>query len=179
MVVAFTDTRSTLTPRYQIGDLGSLKGNGDIGIGYRPAMAADKLHDAAQQDFAVYALEFVGAVGEKVPYVAEGEGSEQGVAQGMNSHIAVGMGHEANSRRHLYSAEPHRQPHPKLMYVVSLSYSKHCIQYYLSAAAIADLLLVITLSSVRGKRLEAAAPNLPPPLTGSIITLSRRSRGKP
>lgn len=56
-------------------------------------------------------------------YVAEGEGSENGVAKSMYGDIPVRVGHEAGAAFHLYAAEPHLEAFLYPMYIISVAYS--------------------------------------------------------
>ncbi len=53
--------------------------------------------------------------------VAEREGAEQGVAEGVDRHVPVRVGHETHRALDLHAAEPHRQPFPQRMYIVAWS----------------------------------------------------------
>jgi hypothetical protein len=56
-----------------------------------------------------------------MPDVAEGEGAEDGVAEGVDGDVAVGMGYEALVGGNLHPAEPHRKPGSEGVYVVSVA----------------------------------------------------------
>jgi hypothetical protein len=98
-----------------------LQGYGDVGVAGLPAFFGQETDHAAKQVFAVGTLPKGGIVGEMEAYVAEGGGAEQCVAEGMDGHIAVGVGHESCSGGNLYASEPHREPFRYGVNVVSLS----------------------------------------------------------
>lgn len=54
-------------------------------------------------------------------YVAEGKGTENGIAQGMDCHIPVRMSHKAGRAVNPDTSEPHFQAVLQLMDVISLS----------------------------------------------------------
>ena len=103
------------------GELGTLEGDGDVGVADAPALRGDEGYDLPQQDFAVDALPLGRGVGEQMADVPEGEGAEEGVAQGVDGHVAVRVGHEARFRRDADPAQPHGKPFREGVYVVSVS----------------------------------------------------------
>ena len=56
--------------------------------------------------------------------VPEGEGPEEGVAEGVDGHVAVRVGHEAGFGGDADPAQPHRQPLREGVHVVSVSNSE-------------------------------------------------------
>ena len=56
-------------------------------------------------------------------YVAEGEGSEDGISECVDGHVAVGMGYEAVSVGYVSSAKAHRESFPQRVHVIPVSYS--------------------------------------------------------
>ena len=106
------------------GELRTLEGDGDVRVSHPPAAFADERHDFCQEDLAVNALPLVRRVGEQVADVPEGQGPEEGVAEGVDGHVSVRMGDKAGRRRDAYAAQPHRQPIRKGMHVVSVSDSE-------------------------------------------------------
>ena len=55
--------------------------------------------------------------------VAEGERAKQRVAQRVDGHVAVGMGHKARGGGNLHAAQPHREVGRQGVHVVSITYS--------------------------------------------------------
>ena len=105
-------------------ELGSLEGDGDVGVAGPPAFLFQEFHDFSEQDLAVNSFPFVGGVGEKMTDIPEGEGPEEGVAEGVDGDIPVRMGHEARFRRDAHPAQPHRQPFREGVHVISVSDSE-------------------------------------------------------
>ncbi len=77
------------------GHLWRLGDNGGVDVADLPALG---LHDAdhmAQQNAAVGALELRIGVGEVFADVTQRSRAKQGIAQGVQQHVAIGMGQEA------------------------------------------------------------------------------------
>ena len=108
--------------------LRTLEGDGDVGVAHLPAALADESHDFREKDFAVDAFPFIGRVGEEMADVPEGEGPEEGVAQGVDGDVAVRMGNKARFRRDAHPAQPHRQPFGEGVHVISVSDSEFHIR---------------------------------------------------
>ena len=58
-----------------------------------------------------------------------GKSAKEGVTQGVDGHVAVGMGYEAHGRVDFQPAEPHREALAEGVDVVSLADSEHVILY--------------------------------------------------
>jgi hypothetical protein len=82
-------------------------------------VVVEQLVAVAEQQFAVYA--FVARVGvwEVLAYVAKGGGTKEGVADGVEQHIGVGVAEEPQGVGYLDSAEPQFAVGDKLVNVVA------------------------------------------------------------
>ena len=103
---------------------GTLEGDGDIGVPYPEAALSDEGNDLPEEDFAVDAFPLVGRIREQVTDVPEGKGPEEGVAEGVDGHVAVRMGDKAGFRGDAHAAQPHRQPFREGVHVISVSDSE-------------------------------------------------------
>ncbi len=115
--------------RHVAGDLGGLEGDGYVGVDKLPPARANLFYNARKEDLAVDAGKLGGSVGKQVTDISQGKGAKEGVAQGMDSHVAVGMGYEAHGRVDPQPAEPHREPFAEGVDVVSLADSEHVKRY--------------------------------------------------
>lgn len=85
-------------------EFGLLGGNGDVGVAEFPSFFAHERHCLAEQDFGVDIEKLAGGVGEVVPDVAHICGTENGVAEGMNQHIGIGVTQETEGMLNLDAA---------------------------------------------------------------------------
>ena len=83
-----------------------LHGDGDVCIPESVTMVSNQFHSPAQQDFAVYTLEFVGSVREMFPDIAECQSPEQRIAKRMYRHIPVRMRYTSDFAFNPHAAEP-------------------------------------------------------------------------
>ena len=71
------------------GQFGPLKGYGDIGIANLPAAGGNHIYNGLQQLFAVYALPLIRRIREMLADVSKSQAAKQGIAQCVDSDIAV------------------------------------------------------------------------------------------
>ena len=105
-------------------EFGALQGYGDVDVADLPAALVNHFHDFPEQNLAVDALPLVRRVGEEMADVPEGEGPEEGVAEGVERHVAVGMGDAAD--RAVFNAdapEPEGKAHREGVDVVAVACS--------------------------------------------------------
>ena len=55
--------------------------------------------------------------------VSEREGTEDGIAEGVDGHVSVGMGYEAVSVGYVCSAKTHTEAFSQCVHVIPVSYS--------------------------------------------------------
>ena len=106
------------------GEFRRLKDNGYINIGNAVAEIADPFHDLRKEDFTVNSLPLIRGVRKEVADVSESEGAKEGVTEGMDCHIAVGMGYKAIFRRNLDAAEPHGKSFREGVDIITVAYSE-------------------------------------------------------
>ena len=80
--------------RHMRRELGSLRDHGDVHVAYAQRFFMQQGRHLAQQDAAVDVFVVFAAVGEMTADIAERRGAQQRIAQGMDQHIAVGMGEQ-------------------------------------------------------------------------------------
>ena len=115
--------------RHVAGDFGGLEGDGYVGVDKLPPARANLFYYARKEDLAVDAGKLGGSVGKQVADISQCKGAQEGVAQGMDGHVAIGMGYEAHGRVDLQPAEPHRESLAEGVDVVSLADSEHVKLY--------------------------------------------------
>ena len=106
------------------GQFRGLKGDGHVAIGNRPTLLAHPaIHFLKQQDAGNPLIGRV-AVREEMPDVAQCQRTEQGIAQCVNRHIAIGVRHKSPFRRNLHPTQIHRKPIGYPVNIISLANSK-------------------------------------------------------
>ena len=80
-------------------------------------------HNFGQKKLGIYPLPLIGSVGEQVADIPQRQAAQQGVAEGVDGHITVGMCHKAGGRRDLHAAQPHGQAIGQGVHVVTVTYS--------------------------------------------------------
>ena len=90
-----------------------------IDIAYAVAVVVEQLVAVAEQQFAVYALVARVGVREVLADVAKGGGTKEGVADGVEQHVGVGVAEEPQGVGYLDSAEPQFAVGDKLVNVVA------------------------------------------------------------
>lgn len=106
------------------GYLRLLQKKRDIRVHHPPTCIGNHLDDSLKQDSAVYPLEFVRCVGKMLSDIPQRQGPQQGIAQGVQGHIAVGMGHTALCVGYFHTAKHERQSIRQPVHVISVSYSQ-------------------------------------------------------
>jgi hypothetical protein len=94
--------------RDERGYLGLLSNDDAVDVADAKSMLVDELKAVAEEHFAVDVFVLGVVVGEVLSYVAEGGGAEDGVADGMEKYVGVGMAEEPFGVRDLDAAEPKR-----------------------------------------------------------------------
>ncbi len=86
--------------------LGGFGADGDVSVAEGVASLVEKLCYVAQQFLAVDA--FVGrvGVGEMVADVAQGGSAEEGIAEGMDSHVGIAVAKQPEGMVNLHAANP-------------------------------------------------------------------------
>ena len=94
--------------RDERGYLGLLSNDDAVDVADAESMLVDELKAVAEEYFAVDVFVLGVVVGEVLSDVAEGGGTEDGVADGMEEYVGVGMAEEPFGVRDLDAAEPKR-----------------------------------------------------------------------
>ena len=115
--------------RHVAGDLGGLEGDGYVGVDKLPPARANLFYNARKEDLAVDAGKLGRSVGKQVANISQCKGAQEGVTQGVDGHVSVGMGYEAHGRVDFQPAEPHRESLAEGVDVVSLADSEHVKLY--------------------------------------------------
>jgi len=110
-----------------LGDVGchfGFLGHDDgVDIAYAVALGVEQLAGAAEEEFAVDVFVLGVVVGEVLADVAQGGGAEEGVADGVEQHVGVGVAEEAEGVGYFDASEPQFAVGSQLVYVVSYSYA--------------------------------------------------------
>ena len=80
--------------------------NGDIAVAQAVAVFIKQVHHMPQQQTAVDALVLRIRIREMVTDVAQGGGTQQGVAQGMDGHVGIAVSQQAAFPRNVHAAQP-------------------------------------------------------------------------
>ena len=106
-------------------ELGSLRADRNVAVDEVVTLSAYEAHHIAEKYLAVDALVAGIGVREMLSYVAEGEGSEESVAEGMNGHVGVAVAEESVGMGYLNTADPEVAVFHESVYVVALSDTEH------------------------------------------------------
>ena len=96
-------------------------GDRDVGVAEFIARIADHFLYGGKQFLAVDAFPALVGVGKMRPDVAQRKGAQQGVAQGMDGDVAVGMGDETLFAVDPVASQPHGQAFPQGVHIISVS----------------------------------------------------------
>ena len=109
----------------QFGGLGH---DGQIHVAEGQTGIPEAFQHVVQKDSGGNIVETGVGIGEKTADVAQGRRSEKGVAQCVNGHIAVGVGHKSGLALDPDAAKPHRKSFSQGMDIVAVAYSVsfHC-----------------------------------------------------
>ena len=78
---------------FQLRTLGA---DSSVDIAYAVALGGDELYGAAQEYLAVDILKFACGVGEVIAYVAQVSCTQEGIADGMDEYIGIGVAEETS-----------------------------------------------------------------------------------
>ena len=102
---------------------GLLGDNNAVDVADVVSVVEEELVAAAKEHFAVNVFILGVFVGEVFAYVAQGSGTEHGVADGMEKYIGIGMAEESEGVGDLNPSQPQLAVGDKLMDVVAYSYA--------------------------------------------------------
>ncbi len=98
---------------------GALGYNDAVDIAYAVAVGRQEFVAAAEQDFAVDVFVLGVVVGEMFADVAESGSTQQGVTDGVEQHVGIGMAEEPQGVGYFNAAEPQGTVGNQLVYVVA------------------------------------------------------------
>lgn len=101
---------------------GSLGDDGNIDIDGSVALAGKERHHLTEQDSRVGSTPALVGIGEMQAYVAERGSTQQGVAQGMESHVGIAVAEQALAVRYVDAAYYAAPSFRETVYVKTVSY---------------------------------------------------------